>query len=468
MDQIYLSATLTIVAGDGADAYAGLTGFLPGSRTFNQNTTNIAGLRFVSLTAPLVKTLDNVKWNTRAWTFQEYMLSKRLLIFTEQQAYFICRLHAYSEDSVMMNIQPSTMTDEDIQEVRIWKHPQWAVDPRLQIGGAREISKSNSWHIFQRLVQQISERGITNHADILRSVTGVLATVGRFKHEDYICGMPISMLETALMWQPLGSLRRRAACYSGRPFPSWSWAGWEGKIRYEKNHSPFHFSPFVRNWMLYVPSRDSPRSSAKLEYSLEEISQAMKYQLVRPLQGDYDYHPTLWSGQKFAEAKSAPKPKSTLTSLFQKISKSNKPSSESVPPLAIPTEPVLSIESAVLNFTTQTSTFLIDPTPTATFHAGLKTPFTAVYRILNQERQWAGTIHLACDNPFLLHNALVPAEFAAISLSHNSFEDTNTVNPGPNVGQNTFDTNLWRQMNLPLREVMLVNVLWILEGWCCI
>lgn len=70
MDQIYLSACLTIVAGDTDSAFGGLTGFAPGSRTAQQNWANIAGLNFVGITPPIYDELKELPWHKRAWTYQ--------------------------------------------------------------------------------------------------------------------------------------------------------------------------------------------------------------------------------------------------------------------------------------------------------------------------------------------------------------------------------------------------------------
>lgn len=43
---------------------------------------------------------DSSRWMTRAWTYQEQLLSKRLLYFTETQVYFQCSCSVFCEDSI--------------------------------------------------------------------------------------------------------------------------------------------------------------------------------------------------------------------------------------------------------------------------------------------------------------------------------------------------------------------------------
>lgn len=46
-------------------------------------------------------------------------------------------------------------------------------------------------------------------------------------------GLPLSELDYGLLWEPSSEIRRRRDPDTGSPqFPSWSWAGWVGSIRY--------------------------------------------------------------------------------------------------------------------------------------------------------------------------------------------------------------------------------------------
>ena len=453
MDLIYLHACLTIVAGDGTDAHAGLSGFTTGSRQFHQNVVNLAGLRFASCTAPILKAFDDLKWHSRAWTYQEFMLSKRLLVFTQQQVYYNCSQQTYSEDFIMLN-KPDA--------------PWW--DTRLQVNFKRAIWNSDRWHSYMSMVQEITGRDVTMHADIIRSVTGVLSSMSKHTGEDFVCGLPSSMLEVALMWQPLCPLRRRGVGYSGYPFPTWSWAGWEGKMRHAPEYSPFTVHPIIHEWRLHVSkSARRPRLNGTtnfLEWIVAEVLHdciAYSRKAAKELPPNAgDYPRTTWAAPVLSPP-NLNQLKSTGTGLLKSVLKDfinpSARGASSNPPGPPGPLPQFLIESAVLHFPGQTKSLLIDPKPTPFFHQGLQKPCTGVFRILNHVQQWVGTIHLALPPPFGAAIMPVPAEFVAIAVTSASFEDTNTVNPGPNVGQNSFDVDLWRP--LVQREVRLLNVLWI-------
>lgn len=91
MDGIYSSALLTIVAASGKHADDGLAG-ISRARKISQRVELVDGLMF-ALPLPDHMSLESDRslfWNSRGWTYQEKVLSKRLLVFTDYQVYFKC------------------------------------------------------------------------------------------------------------------------------------------------------------------------------------------------------------------------------------------------------------------------------------------------------------------------------------------------------------------------------------------
>lgn len=92
MDHIYENATLTIVAMAGSDDTYGLPG-LGTQPVVSRNEplqATFAGRTLVLLNPDILTSVKESEWSTRAWTFQEALLSKRCLLFTPHQVYFIC------------------------------------------------------------------------------------------------------------------------------------------------------------------------------------------------------------------------------------------------------------------------------------------------------------------------------------------------------------------------------------------
>jgi len=82
-------AFLTITAADGLDANHGLTKV---SRPRSQQSHIRLGKCCLSSHLSVQKELEDSKWNTRGWTYQEGMLSQRRLIVTPSKAVFACQM----------------------------------------------------------------------------------------------------------------------------------------------------------------------------------------------------------------------------------------------------------------------------------------------------------------------------------------------------------------------------------------
>ncbi|KAH7173995.1 heterokaryon incompatibility protein-domain-containing protein, partial [Fusarium flagelliforme] len=91
MDQIYSSSVCTI-----ASLESGVTGGLPGAsyespRNVDQYLEQLpGGLRIASPLMNLRLLMEESPWETRAWTMQEHLLSRRTLFLGKQQVFFIC------------------------------------------------------------------------------------------------------------------------------------------------------------------------------------------------------------------------------------------------------------------------------------------------------------------------------------------------------------------------------------------
>ncbi|KAF2629949.1 HET-domain-containing protein, partial [Macroventuria anomochaeta] len=94
MDKIYGGAELTIVAAAGSDNDYGL----PGVSTNRQAdqlqesgpVVHLGDIQIVRIDGSPRKSIQSGTWATRAWTYQEAILSQRLLYFTDREIYFEC------------------------------------------------------------------------------------------------------------------------------------------------------------------------------------------------------------------------------------------------------------------------------------------------------------------------------------------------------------------------------------------
>jgi hypothetical protein len=88
MDCIYNAASLTIVAANSKRASAGLPGSPGTLRKQVQHTAQVTpNLTLCLGITSTIKEVEDSHWNHRGWTFQERLLSKRLVIFAHNTVY---------------------------------------------------------------------------------------------------------------------------------------------------------------------------------------------------------------------------------------------------------------------------------------------------------------------------------------------------------------------------------------------
>ncbi|KAH6647027.1 heterokaryon incompatibility protein-domain-containing protein, partial [Truncatella angustata] len=90
MCDVYESAHLTIVGAAAKDSWAGLPGLRAGTRNTKQHTLQLGDVLLAVVQRSPREALESSIWNTRAWTFQESILSNRLIIFTDEHCFWSC------------------------------------------------------------------------------------------------------------------------------------------------------------------------------------------------------------------------------------------------------------------------------------------------------------------------------------------------------------------------------------------
>lgn len=219
MCDIYGGASITIIAaaGDGPDY--GLPGVVK-KRKFPR--VRIGSRTLLATLADPKTLIDRSKWSTRGWTFQEGLLARRRLVFTEQQVYFQCggtsAFEAYDKSGNMsISINPILAEYNPV-------YPYFS----MGMGGVPDIWLS---------IDNYANLTLGDPQDILNGFLGILkryeevAYVGKGRHARNIAGLPMereidapqswpSKLFAALAWNCNIPGRRRAG------FPSWSWIGW--------------------------------------------------------------------------------------------------------------------------------------------------------------------------------------------------------------------------------------------------
>jgi hypothetical protein len=216
MHLIYGNALFTICAADGNDANTGLLA-LDATHRPTQWIEECGGGLELLLHQPSEVNIGISRWNKRAWTFQERLLSKRCLIFAGGRIYFQCRSTAMSED---------IFPDRDGRG--------WSLDllhSPLQM--LFQLKLRALW-FYTRCVSLYTRRELSEPFDILSAFSGMCKHMEYTMHAPFVFGLPTSHFDFALLWQPKNKASRLLrpkrigeAKYKDTKFPSWSWCGWE-------------------------------------------------------------------------------------------------------------------------------------------------------------------------------------------------------------------------------------------------
>jgi hypothetical protein len=237
MDIIFSQAVLTIVALSGRNIDCPL----PGLRLDTRAPIRLVakGLMWATLDPKSPnEIIKSAVYETRGWTYQERILSRRCLYFTDNQALFQCREGSLPEamwTSRARRDAARLVATENSRESFDFLNPlskMW----QNTIGGVTQIGEF--WRAYCQLVRQHTSRNLSYNSDILNAFAGIIAELRRYNPTAFMQGLPLRFIDVALFWYQIGPLRRREVDHilddkSQRlDFPSWSWAGWVGPISY--------------------------------------------------------------------------------------------------------------------------------------------------------------------------------------------------------------------------------------------
>lgn len=229
MDAIFTRASLVIIAAGGGDANAGLTGLNGGLRNTTQHTATYSDeLTLLSLRLGSEDDLNASVWNSRCWTYQEYVLSRRSLVFTQDSMYFQCGHVCWSEDINMLWPELyRNVSNLIIVPSRGEEPPTVTTEITFSLGVAH--------HYYFIMINEYTMRHMTYSTDRLSGFQGILNFYNMNYGPVFIWGMwSGEMLVHSLIWQPQQDLARVPIDEETNApiYPSWSWAGWSGPVIY--------------------------------------------------------------------------------------------------------------------------------------------------------------------------------------------------------------------------------------------
>ncbi|KAK1750919.1 heterokaryon incompatibility protein-domain-containing protein [Echria macrotheca] len=243
MDSVYRNSALTIIAAAGNNPHYGLPGI---STRLREPYPSITLGSHHLVFAPYAKRdTYGSTWGARGWTYQEGLLARRKLVFTDKTVYFQCSgMHAIESISVPLT---------KITEFRDQK-----LTKRADISRVFPYGGISDMEMYARIGEYMP-RKFTFESDALNAFRGVLSASERASGCRSLLGLPLMSpqryprhaalirLIDSLAWdisgvvlgtQPQGLERRRL-------FPSWTWLGWRvqgpasiGRGHYLKSRVP--------------------------------------------------------------------------------------------------------------------------------------------------------------------------------------------------------------------------------------
>ena len=216
MGFVFQNALFTIIAASGSDCDAGLPGIRSGTRFKRQilvEAGNITLLSSVQHPYENILTPDTSKWARRAWTFQEELLSRRRLIFTDEQVWWRCPRATWCEQSQLE-------TEDAIGFLVSGQEADISLRERYSMLRPKD---------YFELVSKFAQRELSYPSDALNAFNGILSILTDYSNEQFFWGFASSSFERQLYWA--GKVKARTTLPEDC-FPSWSWVDWEGEISF--------------------------------------------------------------------------------------------------------------------------------------------------------------------------------------------------------------------------------------------
>ncbi|CZR61558.1 uncharacterized protein PAC_11455 [Phialocephala subalpina] len=232
MDLIYSQSILTIVASSSTNANDGLPG-VNQTRRF-PTTIYVQNVVIRRPTSYDASSLKKTVYETRGWTLQEKVLSRRCLFFSQEQVLFRCNagIHPENEAEPLIKLTASAPIE------RVNSVNPFSRLTRITHGKIKDtVPWSTAFFNYTFLVNDYTRRQLSFPSDILIAFEGLGSVFSSRSGGRFFCGHPERYFDQSLLWIPVKGIHfvRRTSPISTThseqiQAPSWSWPGWEGRV----------------------------------------------------------------------------------------------------------------------------------------------------------------------------------------------------------------------------------------------
>lgn len=258
MDVIYSQSFLTLVAFTSEDAGSSLPGIRKGTRSFFKAKNHVFNRDIYAIYPHLLELSEAAVYESRGWTLQERLLSRRCLYLTECDMYYTCH----------SRLSCDTGASSSKSEMRIFEKKCRNIFAKLDTFKAKRSGWPSTFALYASIVHEYSQRELSYDTDVINAFSGVCATLGHFLNSSSVGGLLECVLDVCLLWVP-GKNNTHTRNIN---FPSWSWAGWKGEVFYPSR-------PLYSNGAVYY----NPGPSLLLLMSLVENFETQSRTPLRPI-----------------------------------------------------------------------------------------------------------------------------------------------------------------------------------------
>lgn len=161
-------------------------------------------------------------WQSRGWTQQEVLLSRRVLYFADSYICLSCPERWWVENQGIINKTPEPPGASRLDDR--------STDPGLLLHLQRFSTHKNSLYaLWNSLVEEYSGRTLGDPKDLLPAMSGMAKHFAGILGEEYIAGIWKAEIVRGLLWISLPqfrSIEELLRQLTGSPYvcPTWSWA----------------------------------------------------------------------------------------------------------------------------------------------------------------------------------------------------------------------------------------------------
>ncbi|OBS23136.1 hypothetical protein FPOA_03694 [Fusarium poae] len=219
MHRIYAEAALTICAAAGDDCNHGIPGIQDTPMKQFKDVEIHEGLPLTTLT-PVSKIISSTGWDSRAWTLQERLLSRRCLISSPDGMIWQCKCTTWRDDV-------DSCMDNDT----------WNLD---LVGSPLAALQGNPLRSYTSCAEIYSGRNMAFLGDKVMAFEGISGALEGRLGTSFKYSMPLRYLDWVILWAERESgegfaFNPRSDKPKRTEFPSWSWCGWHLPIHWPRS-----------------------------------------------------------------------------------------------------------------------------------------------------------------------------------------------------------------------------------------